>query len=156
HSRRGAHDEATRVLRAVVDDATASDDHFMMGVMRIYLAEALQRAGDLSAAELELRGALPVLATFQPYLCLGTAQLADVLLAEGRVAEGLTPARAAFELVGSLGQMDEDGTLVRVASAEALPARGDHEAPRAVLGAAYDRLLSCWRRSPSHGSVSIS
>ena len=141
-SRSGALDEAIGVLRASLADATALDDHFTPGVTRVYLAEALLRAGDLAAAESEARRALPMLAAFRPYLCLATAQLADVLLAQGRSAEALDHARVAFDELDTLGELVEGEALVRVVYCEALHAGGAAYAARDALTAAHARLLA--------------
>jgi hypothetical protein len=140
-SRRGAHAEALGVLRAAIDDATANGDPFTAGVTSVYLAEALQRAGDLPAAEIAARAALPALAAFHAYECMAMAQLADVLLAARRHAEALPHARAAFARLSSLGQIDEGEALVWVVYAAALYASGDREGARVAIGAARGRLL---------------
>lgn len=141
-SRGGAPDEAIRVLRASLDDTRENDDHFTPGVTRLYLAEALQRLGDLPAAEAEARRALSALAAFRPYRCLATARLADVLLALGRIEEALDHARAAFDELSALGELEEGEAVVRVVYCEALNAGGAVLAARDALGTAHAQLLA--------------
>jgi tetratricopeptide (TPR) repeat protein len=154
-TRRGALAEARETLAAAIAGFAASEGRFMEGATRVYLAEALRCAGDLGAAEAEARCAMETLSAFRPHLSFAMAVLADIMLGQGRVSAAREQAKAAFDLLQELGQVQEGEALVRVVYAEVLDASGDHAAARDVIAVARDRLLArvacigseTWRRS---------
>jgi tetratricopeptide (TPR) repeat protein len=138
-ARRGALDEACRVLRSAIEGET---NPRMIGVARAYLADALHLRGDLDEAEVEARRAVSTLAGFPPYLPLAMAVRAHVLLALGRVVKAQTEASSALRRLESLGQVEEGEAFVRLVAAEAQIAGGDSAGARSVLATARDRLLA--------------
>jgi tetratricopeptide (TPR) repeat protein len=145
--RGGALDEAIAVLETAIDAAAASNDLRMEGPSRLCLSEMLLCAGSLGAAEEEARAAIAKSAAFPPIQPCALATLADVLRAQGRIAEMLEHARRAYDLLERLGQVEEGEALVRVVYAEALHESGDHAAARAVIADARERLLSVAARA---------
>jgi hypothetical protein len=72
--------------------------------------------------------------------------LALVLLAYGRYSDALAAAREAMGLLASIGKVEDGEALVRVVYAEALHTTGHHEAARAAIADARDRLLAAAAR----------
>jgi hypothetical protein len=70
------------------------------------------------------------------------AALARAVLAAGRVDEALGHARAANELLATIGHVEDYESLVRLVLAEALSAAGEAEPARAALRAAHVRLMA--------------
>jgi hypothetical protein len=109
------------------------------------LAEVLRRAGDAEGAEREIQAAL---ALFQATShldypgALGT--LAALRLSQGRAAEALAAAEEAVacsEAIGGGCSMLR-GAFVRLTHAEALHEAGAHDAARAAIKKARERLLA--------------
>ena len=147
--------EALDVLRAAIASFIVVDDQHMEAATRIYAAEAYRRAGDLEAAEAEARRAVAVLGRFPTYIPQARATLADALLAQGRAEEAIEEAQRGFDLLASLGHVEEGDVYVRVVHADALHAAGRPDAARAAIAATRDRVLAtaariddeAWRRS---------
>jgi hypothetical protein len=96
--------------------------------------------GELSAAEdLTRRGLETVQAASRPTLL---ADLARILLAQGRAHEALIAAREAHDLLETLGGVEEGESLVRLMVAEALLANGERDAARDAIRAARERVLA--------------
>ena len=108
-------------------------DRSMEAISRVYASRLLAEAGDLPAAEAEVRDALRKLAAIPSLHALSLAVLSRVLLAEGRTAEARVAATEAFEFLERGGKLEEGEGLVRLAWAEALEAGGEHAQARAVV-----------------------
>jgi ATP/maltotriose-dependent transcriptional regulator MalT len=117
----------------------ASHDKRMEGGSRLYLAEILCAAGDLAAARPEAARAVelfPVAAPLRPY---ALAVLARVERARGDLAA----AREAVDEAMRGGAAVEGGeAALRLEHAEVLHAVGDHDAARAAIAGARERLLA--------------
>ena len=141
-ARTGALDEARAVeTEAVLTFAAQGDRHLECGA-RCYLAAILQLSGDLDGAETEARRALEAIAVVPPLQPFALATLADALLASGRVSEARAAAEQAAALLASLGNVEEGEALVRLMRAETLEASGEHDAARAAIITARERLLA--------------
>jgi tetratricopeptide (TPR) repeat protein len=125
------------------------------GQSRIYLAMIHGLAGGFEAAEREARAAVAGLASIRPTRAHALAQLAQVLLAQGRGAEAAVVAAEAAGILDELGGIDEGEALVRLVRAEALALEGREAEARATIAEAKRRLLAraarisheAWRES---------
>src|SRR5207244_966867 len=70
------------------------------------------------------------------------ATLAQVLMHQGRKDEAYQAAREAYELLESLGSVDEGEAHVRMVWAEALDVDGQKEAAVAAIRNAHERLMA--------------
>jgi eukaryotic-like serine/threonine-protein kinase len=146
---------AKEALAQAVAMSSHQENRRQEGIVRIYLALTLRRAGQIVEAETEAHRAVSVLAAFQPMLPLAIAALADALLAQERHAEALQASTRAFFLLETAGPVEEGEALIRLIHAEVLLASGHHSAARAALAAARAHVLSNaerihddhWRRS---------
>ena len=140
---RGSFAEARRLASRRLAQARAqgrTDDPRRGAEARWLLGTLAAREGSLEAAERELTACLPVLATVPLEWQIAAPRLALVLLAQDRVQEALTLARAAREAQLFQGGFGQRGTLVQLAFAEALAAAGEREAAEAEIGAARREL----------------
>lgn len=121
---------------------------------RIYLAQALARAGDLAAAESEARAAIEMAPA--PYLRVEALPvLASVLLGRGHIQGARLAAEQAMQGLVALTNLEEGESLLRLIHAETLYASGEQHAARGAIRAARARLLErashiadpAWRRS---------
>jgi len=136
----GRLDEAYAIEKEALDAFAAQGDGRLEAAARTYLAGILATRGDHAAAEAQLRQALhTVQAASRPTLL---AELAGTLLAQARPAEALIAAREAFELLESLGGVEEGESTVRLMIAETLYAAGEVDAARAAIRSARERVLS--------------
>jgi tetratricopeptide (TPR) repeat protein len=151
----GRLDDARRIEAEAASSFKAQGDRRMEGGSRIYLAVILTAQGDLEAAEREVRLALDLLVTVPQLRAHALAAFAHVLLAEGRPADALAPAREAMDLLAELGGMEEGEAFVRLVFAESLDRTGDRGAARAILESSRAQILAradkisdpSWRRS---------
>ena len=147
---RGALDEARCTAERLVALGQARHLSMEEGRGRWALAEVRRRAGDLEGAEREIQAAISIMEVMAPHdfpAVLGT--LCFVRLAQGRVAEALTTAEAAFARYNAMRTCAFfRAGFVRLAHAEALEAAGDHAAARAAIAVARDRLLAIAERLP--------
>jgi ATP/maltotriose-dependent transcriptional regulator MalT len=132
---RGALAEAQTALNEVI--ATVGNSPRIVCGARIYLANALARAGDPEGAAEHARAAL-ALRTTEPMRAAALAALTRALLLKGELAEADQASRESEALLAGLGSMEEFESLVRLARAEALIAQG--QAPGEILAAAGARL----------------
>ncbi len=136
----GRHEEARALQEDAVEAFHAQKRPRMEDGSRIYLAHTLARAGQHDEAmkmarTITRRDDLPK--TFRAY---ALAVLAHIeLLRDDKVA-ALTAAREAFELLVTLGGIDEGESLVRLVWAEALFANDQEMAGRAAIADAEHRL----------------
>jgi eukaryotic-like serine/threonine-protein kinase len=142
---RGALDEARTWAARLVMSGTSRRLPFNEARGRWVLAEVLRRAGELDAAEAEIQTALPLFTTAGPLELPGAlATLAALRLAQGRVIEALTAAEdgmGRYQTMGACSQHFRGGFL-RLVHAECLEAAGNHEAAKAVIARARDRLFA--------------
>lgn len=107
------------------------------------MAEVLRRAEELEAADAAIHAALTILRLASPLDLPGAlATLAALRLAQGRTPEALAAAEeglATYEAIGACGFFR--GAFLRLVHARCLEAAGAHEAARAALARARERLL---------------
>jgi len=141
---RGCFDEARRWAGRLVEDGRTRRVPLEEGRGRWVLAEVLRRAGELEDADAEIQAALATLRTAAPLDVPGAlATLAALCLAQGRTAEALAAAEeglANYEAMATCGFFR--GAFLRLVHAECLEAVGDHEAARAAIASARERLFA--------------
>jgi tetratricopeptide (TPR) repeat protein len=151
---RGALDAARSLATRLSEDGRAHQNPLEEGRGRWVLAEVLRRAGELKAAEREIRVALGMLMNLERPGALAT--LALLRLAQGRAAEARVAAEDAVARCAAMGGCGIfRGAFVHLAHAEALHATGDTDAAaraiadaRARLRAIADRIADpAYRRS---------
>jgi tetratricopeptide (TPR) repeat protein len=140
--RLGRRDESLAVLREAMTGAAAQGSTVLASVARTYLGMMLRLFGDRDAAEREVRPAIEGLKSAHPLYAAGLAALAYVQLDRGQSHEGFELAREAMQMFRTLGGVSEGESFVRLAYAEALYAAGEHDAARAAIAEARDRLLA--------------
>jgi tetratricopeptide (TPR) repeat protein len=114
----------------------------MEGASRAYLADILIASGKLDQAEAHARAAAELLLVSPAAHVYALGMLARVQLAKGLPAEALVTAKDAVDKLESLGGIEEGEAMVRLAYAEALHAKGEHDAAKTEILAARDRLLT--------------
>ena len=140
--RQGRLDEGRRMEEEAVQAYRAEGNRRLEGGSRIYLATILSAAGDLNAAEEQAQEALSLVASHPPIQAHAMATLADIWLLLGRARDALQPAEEAVRLLEDLGGIEDGEGLVRLVHAVALGQVGHHNAARAAIGKARDRLLA--------------
>jgi hypothetical protein len=108
---------------------------------RIYLATIYALREEHGRAEEELRAAAEGSASAPSIRAFALANLADLLLAQGRTAEALAAAEEAMGILRALTGVEEGESLIRLVHALALEAAGDAEAAYAAVVEARRRLL---------------
>jgi eukaryotic-like serine/threonine-protein kinase len=137
---RGRLDEAVVVETEAIEAFAAQGDRRLESASRTYLANILAMRGELDVAEdLTRQGLQTVQAASRPTLL---ADLAAILLRQGRNREALIAAREAHDLFDALGGVEEGESQIRLIIAEALHANGDMKAARTAIERARDRLLA--------------
>ncbi len=146
-------DEAVAIETEAIEAFAAQGDRRLEAASRAYLANILVMRGELTVAEDLTRQALQtVQAASRPALL---ADLAALLLKQGRSHEALIAAREAHDLFEALGGVEEGESQIRLVIAEALDATGDRAAAITAIRRARDRLLeraakitdAAWRTS---------
>ncbi|WP_437874503.1 serine/threonine-protein kinase [Sorangium sp. So ce513] len=137
---RGQSAAARTTATQVIEDARAFGNGRQMSQARLLLAQALIELGDLAQACAQASTAIDETRAYPATQAIAQATLAHALLRAGRALEALAAARAAIEIVTSVGGLDDDEALVHLAWAEALIACGDEVAVRAALTAAVSKL----------------
>ena len=140
--RQGRLDEGRRLEEEAVQAYRAEGNRRLEGGSRIYLATILASAGDLNAAEEQAQEALALVSAHPPVQAHAMATLADIWLLLGRARDALQPAEEAVRLLEDLGGIEDGEGLVRLVHAVALGQVGHHNAARAAIGKARDRLLA--------------
>lgn len=134
-------DEALDIIREAVAGYALQRDKGGEGRARAYLAAAYQMAKEHAAAEEETLAALPLLEPLPAYraglLGLMTLALAD----KGDNEAAYFAGSEAMRIFEQLGGTVEGESVIRVAWAEALFAKGDVEGAKKAIKIARDRLL---------------
>ena len=158
----GALDEARALEAEAMRELGAQGDRRQETISQIYLATIRLFEGDLDGAEQAARAAVRG-ASAPTSKCFALATLARAYLAristpphgqraanEGDVREALIAAHDAKRLLDATGGVEEGEALARVVYAEALAHAGDHDAARAAIKEAIDRLRvrASWLRDP--------
>lgn len=141
----GQLDEARAWAERLVSAGTAREQPLEQAHGRWALAEVLRCAGDLDAANNEIHAALQLLGMISPLDVPGAqATLAALRLAQGRTAEALAAAAeglARYEAMGTCSQFFR-GAFLRLVHVDCLAAAGQHDAARAALATAAERILA--------------
>ena len=141
---RGSFDEARRWADRLAEAGRTRRVPLDEGRGQWALAEVLRRAGELEAADAEIRAALATLRMAAPLDVPGVlATLAALRLAQGKTAEALAAAQeglAKYEAMAACGFFR--GAFLRLVHAECLEASGDHEAAKAAIASARERLFA--------------
>jgi eukaryotic-like serine/threonine-protein kinase len=134
-------DEALDIIREAVAGYALQRDRGGEGRARAYLAAAYQMVKEHAAAEEEILAALPLLEPLPAYraalLGLMTLALAD----KGDNEAAYLAGSEAMRVFEQLGGTVEGESVIRVAWAEALYAKGDIEGAKKAIKIARDRLL---------------
>jgi ATP/maltotriose-dependent transcriptional regulator MalT len=141
-ARQGQLEEARRLLVESIEEFREHHDPRMEGSSRVYLAAILRDGGDLSAAEDEVRQALPLLTVVPSVRAEALGILASIRVAQGRLGEARRDAEEARRLADELGGLEDGEATVDLALAEALAASGDQDGAKKVLREARARLLA--------------
>jgi eukaryotic-like serine/threonine-protein kinase len=136
----GRIDEAIAVQAQAVREFQELRERRMEGLARSDLAAIRCRAGDLDGAAAEARAAIELTGEIPPSRAYALGHLARILLAAGDAAGAHAAAGEAMAILDRLGGLDEGEALVRLVHAEALDAVGDHDAARAAIASARERL----------------
>ncbi len=159
----GALDEARALEAEAMRELAAQGDRRQETISQVYLATIRLFEGDLDGAEQAARAAVRG-ASAPTSRCFALATLARTFLArvstpphgqrgpsETDVREALIAAHDAKRLLDATGGVEEGEALARVVYAEALAHAGDHDAARAAIKEAVDRLRvrASWVQDPS-------
>jgi tetratricopeptide (TPR) repeat protein len=138
---RGDNAAGVVVERQALDYFVGQGDPRMEAFCRIYVSEMLQRLGRFADAEKEAQTAFDVSSSAAPMTLIpAAAQLAFVLLADGRADDALVAARQGLVRLEEVGHGEEGEANLRLAHAEALRATGREDEAREAIGEAR-RLL---------------
>lgn len=141
---RGAFGEAQTWARRLIEAGQTRRVPLDQGRGHWVLAEVLRRAGELDRADAEIQAALAILRTASPLDTPGVlATLAALRLAQGRSAEALAAAEeglAKYEAMATCGFFR--GAFLHLVHAECLEAAQNHDAARAAITRARERLFA--------------
>ncbi len=151
----GQLDRGIEVEEAALADCARQSSKRFEGCSRIYLATMRLWRGEAQQAGAIARQALAGLEDGSAIRAYALGTLARVMLAERQPALALRHAEEAFELMSSLGGVEEGESLIRAVYALALQATGDEAEGRRQIAEARRRLLEradrihdpLWRRS---------
>jgi tetratricopeptide (TPR) repeat protein len=138
----GELEEARRHAEEALAEIRLGQDHRMVAASLGHLARILMKMGDLSAAEATARASLAMEKAPAPVRSLSSARLAEILLEAGKLDEAVQRAGEAFEILATLGTIDEGEAYVRLIHARAELAAGRIETGRLRLAHARDKLLA--------------
>jgi len=138
----GRADEAILMERLALETFTESADPRYRGITRAYLALGLDLAERFDEAREEARVAAETLVSVQPMLPFALALRARIELHARRFDEAARLAKEAYELMCTIGQVEEGEAFVRLVHAEALHAVGDRSGSRTAIAEARDKLLA--------------
>ncbi len=138
----GAVLDACALLMASRDAFLEAGNRTQEGHARIALAVFRMLAGDHDAARDEALGAIDLLSLDRVNRADALATLAQIELKRGALGSALDAARAAMDILGSVGSLGFSEAHVRLVFVEALAASGDHAGSRAALREARSRLLA--------------
>ncbi|WP_437675661.1 serine/threonine-protein kinase [Sorangium sp. So ce131] len=137
---RGRGAEALAETAALLGSQATLEVRMLTAALHAFRAEAHLAAGNVALAERELLLAQPMLASSPVNAQHTLALQAAVLLAEGRGAEAVEPARQAYHLVETTGIIHPRHALAPLVLAEALASTGQEERARGVIAKARDDL----------------
>jgi tetratricopeptide (TPR) repeat protein len=142
----GEYSEAWDLELVAIESFQMQGDDRMANRARVCLSRVHQKQGSLESAETEAREALHGTNTAATVRMHAHAQLASVLLDLARPKEALESALEAGMILGSVGQVGEAESFVRLVIVEA-HLRCEHRTQaRAALASAHASLLSRFNR----------
>ena len=141
HLRLGRLESAHRYAVEALEIGRASPDPVARGSMRCYLGLVLAARGDDVGAVASLREAIDLFSSTPAIRAYPTAELARILLSEGKLVEALANAETAMDVVAATGPAEEGDAVIRLAHVEALMANGRRDEAMTALGRATRRLL---------------
>ena len=139
-ARCGQHEAAEQVLRVAVDTLREQGNARLEGVARTYLAALLLDLTQPEEAEAQAQQAVERLVKVAPLKASADAQLAQVLLALGRLHEASELAQEAMQALETFGSLTTGEGLVRLLRAETLFATGQVGDARVVIRGAQAEL----------------
>ena len=140
--RLGTWERALLLERASLATFEAQGDVRRAGCSLLYLALIELESGRVEDAERTARQAVDVLAKNAPIRCNALAVVAQILLCRGKIGPASGAATEAYELLRSLGSIDEGESRVRLVHAQALEAYGETDNARDVMREALEALRS--------------
>jgi eukaryotic-like serine/threonine-protein kinase len=136
----GRLDEARRLIAESADEFELAGDGRLAGGSRFYLTLLETVAGNLDRAEAEALAALELAREVPTTTACALAALSLALVAADRPQDALARARASYAIFEDLGGIEEGESLILLALAEALRARGDAHTARETIARARARL----------------
>ncbi len=133
----GRYDEAAPLLSAALEVLGAGGNARAEAWTRTYHARLLRLRGAFEDAEREAERAAAAGGSTAPVVAVARAELAAALLAQGRAADAIGPAREALSLLASV---EEGESLVRRVAVEALLATGATEEATTLLASSARRV----------------
>jgi tetratricopeptide (TPR) repeat protein len=140
-ARRGSLLDARVLAEEAVAEFRSHSDRFYESLAHSYLALILIEVGLVDAASREAEQAVDM-CNARSRRCAALGILAHVRLRQGLAREAHQAADEAMRLLEPFGGLAEGEALVRLVFAEALDATGEHDAARAAILAAEERLLA--------------
>jgi tetratricopeptide (TPR) repeat protein len=140
-ARLGNVDQALEIEGAALEQCARERYRRFELAARIYLAQILVMQSKAGPAEQELRLAIEGSASAPPIRAYALANLADLLLSQGRTRDGSAAAMEAMSTLRDLSGVEEGESLIRLVHALALEAEGDKAGAEAAVLEARRRLL---------------
>jgi hypothetical protein len=137
----GQLDRGIEVELAALDDCVRRSYRRFEGFSRIYLASLRLLRGELDAAATLARQALDGLPDRSPSRAYALGTLGRVMLAQRQPAMALRYAQESFDLMSTLGGVEEGESLIRGVYALALQATGNEPEGRRQIAETRRRLL---------------
>jgi tetratricopeptide (TPR) repeat protein len=134
--------DAAALLDRVIAESREQENSRFEGWTRVYRTRVALAAGDVVTARMHARAACLLLEGSPPALAGARSVLAQVLIADRRVAEAVALARESVAVVDALGGVEEVEAIARLTLVLALDAPGDHPARDAALAVAAARLAT--------------
>ncbi len=138
----GELDEAWDLELVAIESFTIQGDDRMANGSRVYLSKIHQAKGALDSAFNAAKEALQGTSTIATVRMQAHAQLASVLLEQGKPEEALAAAHEAMGILRSLGQVEEGEFFVRLMMVEAELQCMHLERAQVALTEAYESLLA--------------
>jgi tetratricopeptide (TPR) repeat protein len=142
----GEYSEAWDLELVAIESFQMQGDDRMANRARVCLSRVHQKQGALESAETQAREALHGTNTSASIRMHAHAQLASVLLDLGRPDEALQSALEAGSILGTVGQVGQAESFVRLMIVESHNACNQREQAKAALASAHASLLSRFNR----------
>ncbi len=136
----GRLDEGLAIEQRVVESAKAAGARMLEGFSRLYAAKIHRMREDIVMAEGEARLAIDLLGEIPGGLAAAWAELAALLLAQGKTAEALQASTTGMVIRESTGPLEEGDVLLQTVHAEALATAGDMASAREHARSALEHV----------------